>query len=668
MKKNNETKMKYNIVFGMLFLGILMIQGKEVQAAPTPTPPPPVTINEVDYDDENLVIDNHGNKKIYFATEIEAAKDNWEVIEADLNADSTIATTTTIDLSWLSPSIENILMIRGEDEDAAPARVIIVERTRKLEVSISYAAFGGLLKSDSIATLLNIMTTEGSAENPITYNDLEWKKGDGGKWKAISELTVGQLEKYQIKGTYLYFRIKADNDDASDITLKHPFTDGTKGRRASSDVKVKIAKKVSPMVIGVDGEEFTAEIKYGKEYQVTFAGVTKKWKPVTDRAVKFLSLSEILNDSSKDGTVAANALPEMLIEIRDYSTAKTAASKITEIALEAQRIVTGSIFEKVVPVGTTSADKDIYVYYNGIKNMVITVPSATVDEPYEYCIVKPDDFFDLQRVVWTSITKGSGIKILATKAVEGGTLYVRMKEIKSKEATRTTLAVGYALASTYVSTTIKYPSIPKITSSNFTFTKGYSNSIVFNIPLNTLGKNPFETVIKSIKLGTRDIAFDQALVEVILDTTKPTEKLYSITVTLKDTSLITMTNCFARLITINFVNGTIDKTSVKLTIQSPTQAYSLTATAAKATTTVGSTKVTVVSALGSGNSFVYAISDTVVTNINLEDKIVVKAPTFTAITPEIAITAGKYLTIYEINSGGFIIKFKSILITTDLIL
>ena len=82
----------------------------------------------------------------------------------------------------------------------------------------------------------------------------------------------------------------------------------------------------------------------------------------------------------------------------------------------------------------------------------------------------------------------------------------------------------------------------------------------------------------------------------------------------------------------------------------------------------GTTKVMVVSTVGVGNSFVYAISDTVVSNINAEDNIINKATTAVTLTPEIAITANKYLTVYEVNAAGYIIKFKSILITSDLIL
>lgn len=649
----------------------------------------PVRAVSVEYYDEQIIVLNNGNSKIYYATETEAAKGNWEAITPDAGV------FTMIDISWLSSTVENILVVKGE-ENPTQSRVIISERPLKLEVSINYANIDTMSKTATIAPLVNIMTSVGNGLNPVGLDDLEWRKGTSGQWVSTRSLTVGLLEKYLVKGAYLYFRTRAV-DDAVDITnssgvainlnddriagvaggirsryLKEALTfgtsypNGTRGRRFSNEVKVKVVKKSTAMVYGIDGEKFTADIKYGKEYRVTISGVASSWVQVTDKTVKALSLSTVMNSSTYDGTTKAKAFPAMMIEIRAYATTKSASSKITEISLAAQRTLNNEILVGSAPANAIElGDDNIYVSYNGNKNMVITIPKATQYLPYEYCVVKSGDTFDVTKVVWTAITKGTEVKILASKAVEGGTLYVRQKEIKSQPATSSASAVGYKLASTYVTHAISYPSIPEITDASYTFTKGYSGDITFVSVLNAAGKNAYETAIKSIKLGTKDILFTTS-------TTTSATGVSTMTITLTKASLATMTNCYYKAITITYSNGTVDKTSVKLTVQSPTTSGTLTVTSAKGTNT-GTTAFTMVTSKAAANSWAFAVTPAIISGITTMDKITTITPaiTSTAFTTttvdNVTIAANQYLTIFEIDASGYIVKYKSILITADYI-
>jgi hypothetical protein len=298
--------------------------------------------------------------------------------------------------------------------------------------------------------------------------------------------------------------------------------------------------------------------------------------------------------------------------------------------------------------------------------MNITIPTASSELPYEYCIIKPDDIFEMDRATWSSITKPTEVKVLASKAVDGGTLYVRQKEIKSKAATRTSKAVDYALASTYLTKGIKYPSVPKIAKENYTFTKGYSSNIVFTITLNEKGRKPFETEIKSIKLGTKDIEFVDPPT-----TTTDADGVKTMTVTLKEASLKAMTNCYNRAVTINYMNGTVDKTSIKLTIQSPTPAATLAATPAPGAN--AGTVINVVTAVGTGNTRVYVISDAEITGKNTQDTVAAGVgDTFTAGDDIPSINSsmiGKYITVYEVtnDTNRYIVKYKSIKIEASII-
>lgn len=606
-----------------------------------------ITINTVDYKEENIIVNNNGNSKIYFATENDAARNTWDIIPADEGS------TTTIDFSWVSPINEQVIVIKGEDN--VQSRVTLKARAKRLDVSIRYDRMAGLKKSDTIAKLLNIMSSAGTGDNPISFSDLEWKKGVNGSWKDTSTLTITQLEKLQIRGADLYFRIKAVNDET--VGTKHP--DGTNGRRVSNEVRLKIARKASPVVVGIDGEDFTAQIRYGKEYRVTYDGITTPWVKVTDKSVREVPLAVMLNNS-RDGFTPARRFPAMIIEIRDYATANKAASKITEISLKEQRVLSGNIIEGEAPEDANVLDPNIYISHNGSASISITVPSASAENPYQYCIVKPGDVFDLKRVSWSTISRGTAVRILSGRVPEGSSLYIRQKEIKSKAATKTSLAVDFELASTYLEYKVRYPSVPNIESKNFTFIKGITEDISFNIRLNTIGKLPYETKIKSIKYGNREIDFSCIPEEI--EATNPNVE-YAMKVTLNTNILNNMPNSYSRALTITFENGTVDKTSVKLAIQSPTPASAL-STAVTKGKAKGTASIRVLNTVRPGNVLVYTVTDTKIDGLHTES-VINDGIKFNQ-EVDVPVTAGKYVTVYEINeTTKKVVRYRCIQITSN---
>ncbi len=656
----------------------------------------PAYVYSVEYYDENIIVYNNGNSKIYFATDVEAARGNWSVVPADTGK------FTMIDFSWLQASSESILVIKG-DANETQSRVMITRKPARLSVTINYANLDSLAASDSIASVVNIQATVGTGAKPIIFDDLEWKKGNYGQWTSTSSLTAGMLQKLLVRGTNIFFRIRAVDDyvgmtmngtpvnlnqnralgitggirayENMAVTYGSDYPDGTDGRRCSDELRLKLPKRADTMVSGVDGSKFTAAIPFGKEYRVTVNysdNTTGKsgWTKVTDRSVRTLPLATLANAVTPrkmdvnnnpivyDGMTVA--FPSMLIEVRNSATSNAASSNTTEIALPAQRTLTKAI-KTDIPDATVPQDaSDIYVNYFGDKYIILTIPAATADLPYEYCITKPGDILNLNYASWTSVTKGTDVKIQASRAVDNATLYVRQKEIKSKKATRTAAAVSYKLASTYVSHKISYMSVPLVTKSNLTYVKGYSGSpVTITVQLNASGKTGFESVIKSIKLGTKDIGFTTTIAP------HPSDSSISMmTITLKSDSLSSMTNCTNRALTITFAGGTTDRTSVKLTIKNPTQAGSLTLSAVKGDT-AGTTKISVVSPLGAGNSWVYTIDDAAVTGKYSDDVLPQDKGTAYTTGSEITVAVNKYVTIYELNATRNIVKYKSVQITSD---
>lgn len=700
MMKFKRYALQLVVLFTLLIIGGVYFPGHNAMAASA------VKVAAVEYYDNNIIVFNNGNTKIYYATDADEANDNWDVINVDAGL------FTMIDISWLLSSSENVIMIKG-DLDSTVSRVVIKEKPLKLDVSINYTNLKNLAPTATIAPLLNIMSTEGTSDYPITYSDLEWKKGEDGKWYNTNTLTAALLDKFLVKGADLYFRIRAFDDcvsvnvgstvinlnnnrilgidggirayaGVSGVSFGTDYPDGTKGRRFSDQVLLKISKKTASVVTGIDGEEFTAAIKYGKEYRVTTTYAngsigTSSWTAVTDKSVKEIPLTTIANSVTPKYTVGSStitfngttvAFPGMFIEIRDYATTNKAASKITEVSLDAQRTLDKSIQIGQPSITGTYTKDDIFVYYFGNKYMLLTIPKASADLPYEYCFVKSGDQLDLAHTSWNVVTKNTAVKLLASKAAQGATLYVRQKEIKYKAETSNAKAISYQLASTYVTHIIDYPSIPVATKANLTYTKGYSAPLTITVQLNEAGKTPFETTVTSLKLGTKEIGFTTSISPALqynTDGTINNSNAYVMTITLKNTDLESLTNCSNRIVTITYANGTVDKASIKMSVKSPTGAGSLTLSAVTGGAT-GTTKVSVASSLGAGNKWVYVIGTTAAaTGINIEDQLPVGTGTDFTAGVDIAITADKYITVYEIDANRNIIKYKSIQIKASMI-
>lgn len=655
-----------------------------------------VEVVAVAYSDESIIVKNNGNTKIYYANEMDAGRGNWDVIEVGSSE-----TFTVIDFSYLSPNTENILKIKG-DKDITPARVIIRKRPQKLEVSINYSTFDS---STKVAELLNIRSTEGTGLEPIVMKDLEWKKGTDGEWLSSDDLQTALLKRYLLKGTILYFRTAALNDvaevsgpagyltetfraDVGGYSYKNEFEnysgaekdlvfttlpDGTQGRRAGTEVRLKINKQAVTPATKVDGSEFTMDIDYGQEYRISFDGGKTypiDWTKVTDRTGKPLQLADMIkNKDGADGLTVQ--FPAMSIDVRDYATEKAASSRIRTTNIPAQRGVVSPTVEGT-PV---TADDSVYVSYSGTKNLIVNIPRATEDAPYEYTVTKDGSTLDLSRAVWVEISKGTAVKIASTKAVDGSTIYFRKKEIKYQAETRTHLEVAFQMASTYTTFKVSYPSLPIAPKKTYVYTKGFSGDIDIIVPLNVAGRKPFENKVKTVKLGTKEIPFT-LLYYPSFSGTMDKDVVNYMYIRLTGAELAKMTNCTARSLSIYYENGTVDKSSSKLTIKNPTDAGNL-----LMQPTVGATPnttlVTVLSMIPSTNQLYYAFTAAEVTGKKCEDAINITDTAYKVLDPAVAIDttgkSGQWLTVYELvkpvlpGDPSYIVRYKSIQLTDAMI-
>jgi hypothetical protein len=215
-----------------------------------------------------------------------------------------------------------------------------------------------------------------------------------------------------------------------------------------------------------------------------------------------------------------------------------------------------------------------------------------------------------------------------------------------------------------------YPSNPLVEQKNFTYIKTLryvSENLDFDIKLNVIGRYAFETKIKYIKLGTKVLDFTQVVTPVIDDTHKFNPNVqYTLSVHLNSATWEEMASCLSKPLTIAFENGTVDKTSVKITIKVPTKAQTLTALPKKGTKT-GTAAIDVTGSLASGNAYCYYIDSQSKENKVFTEDSIDYNPGWNSYTPgsNITVTAGNnYVTIIEYNiATGRFVKYKSILIT-----
>lgn len=255
---------------------------------------------------------NNGNTRIYFAYEDDFKKNHWEVKVAEPGL------YTRIDFSWLASNKKALVRIKGDLNQTVDS-VSFAKTPLKLSVSMNYIAIDALGKTDTIESLVTIKTNAKVDTEPITFDDLEWRRGANGAWVSTKSLTKVVMDKLMVKGAAIYFRIRAldefvdmtydgkaidlnedrkngipggirkyNNPDKISFQFNEDTTGslGNSGRCFSNEVKISIPKKAGPPAITIDGSKFTAPIKSGMEYRVTVGGETSEWVKVTDTKIK----------------------------------------------------------------------------------------------------------------------------------------------------------------------------------------------------------------------------------------------------------------------------------------------------------------------------------------------------------------------------------------------
>jgi hypothetical protein len=196
------------------------------------------------------------------------------------------------------------------------------------------------------------------------------------------------------------------------------------------------------------------------------------------------------------------------------------------------------------------------------------------------------------------------------------------------------------------------------------------------VTLNKDGKIPFEKGLKYIKLGTVAIPVkDPVEISPIFTADPSTDpnilKEHIMTITIEKATLESMINCTKKPLSIYYNNGTVDKTSSKLTIKNPSKAPDLTVDF-KAGTSSGTAFKIAVPKINATNKWCYTITSAVIKDVYNEDtltQVKVKAgvptlahtdlPASTDSVDNLIVPPTNWVTVFEVDASEHIVRYIS---------
>ena len=406
---------------------------------------------QVNYEYEEMVVTAGNNTVIYYSDNANAT--TWE--EAEVGADGK----AVFDISWVKAGVTTRVYLKGDADTLITARYINAEEKFSAEFvgDISAAdvvdieAWKDVYESypqfTSETGYVLFFTKKGGAETAyFDVENIEWKKGTSGNWRAFKELNLGQMNS---KGGTLYFRIKAVNDEDTQ--------DKISGSRYSSDAKIFLQKKAAAPTVNVNNAAMSISIRNGMEYSLneedwylvptyskaaTGNAVSVKVEnydvlPTTNQRVTTLAVPFVLDvDANRkiDATLATEYPGK-------YDVEKNEAGEITGIYVYVRTAAgqrkSASKTEKVlIPFATAVPDilNDITVTYQNTKSgnsgLVLTNNTTTKDGvDYQYAIVDdPDNMTgeELSELKWSTLKATKTVKVSSSKAQTGKYLIFRV--------------------------------------------------------------------------------------------------------------------------------------------------------------------------------------------------------------------------------------------------
>lgn len=370
-----------------------------------------IRVMEINYEDSTIKVRLADSDTALLISDSKQKK--WEYVPQSKDGSGCV----TLDISWISATNDYVLSMKG-DTSLSPVKVTIPKQTKNFKVKYT-TANGGTI----------------SFQNAT--GNIEWKKKEALEWETFPRDASGNPDTASFSetlyglcsnGATLLFRLAPVNGNGSNP-----------GSRASREQSVVIAKKTAAPAIRIDDEKMTIAVTKDLQYRYCDSSGNpnedSEWTNFTksyDCPLSFLAPKALY-----DPSVPAE---DVYVQFRTAASSSRQVSYVTTACIPAQEDL------------SSAARNGIKIVYTSTNTFQLEIPTASSDEPYEYCIINQNDIkdgvtiADLDEITWKSVVTTAPILINETKDKVGNNsrIYVRRKAVNSLGEE------GYRLASPYI--------------------------------------------------------------------------------------------------------------------------------------------------------------------------------------------------------------------------
>lgn len=408
-------KKRFFAAVGGLFLAAVICLGSRlsVEAASK------LIVKSVDYEKSEItLLTTSGDTVAYFS---DAKKKNWEMVPGKF-----VGGEITLDISWINVSKNYTITFKG-DVSTSILSVTLPKQNAKFKAK--YKA---------------------NEETPFTFTNtnsgtIQWRKDGMSTWTNWNSATKNEdLSYLKSKGATLYFRVESVPGNAISA-----------GQRASREVTVKIPAKGTAPTVTLDVAKMTIPLNNKMKYRVLTLdenGALNEgvdWNEV--KTTKNYPMSEIVSVATyvKGRSLASQPV---ILQVKTKATASVQESKVTSILIPAQS------------AAPTVEEAKASIAYTSSASLELVIGAASVEDPYEYCIVDANDYrddgLDYTDLTWIAVTSAAKIPLTEEKAETGSHIYIRKKSVGTQGED------DFALASVELDLTgsngVQYPDPPKM--------------------------------------------------------------------------------------------------------------------------------------------------------------------------------------------------------------
>lgn len=357
-----------------------------------------VTVKGIDYETLIMKVYLKGNGILYSSLD----RKTWNEVEGMYDEEGDFL---YVDISWAAATSNVTVYFRGD----------VNRNETKLILPKQNSSFKPVF--DKLSGDFDFTGVEG--QQYFFYRkstDYNWQKvyfeGFSGEDGISYAQFLEQIKLLRFKGASIIMKLGQNAGEKA--------TEDDPGERPSKEVKVSITKLATAPNITLKVTNLTLNTRETMEYSFD----TNTWRS----CLKNMSVEEIAPSAYSNGHAAG---ADVLLFFRNSATEKKPESQIMTLTIPGQ---------KLAPAVSTVAGSEIAYEYTGGK-LKLTFNLASVNNAYEYCIIKDGTMeTTTKKISWKAVKNTKSILLSSKQAPDGSIIYFRLK------ATAPNAKKGIALA------------------------------------------------------------------------------------------------------------------------------------------------------------------------------------------------------------------------------